>query len=235
MADNKAAVTPGSPKIAGPDSLAARERAADDRDRRAIERDRLADERDVQADLRDRKADERETLADERETLADDRELEANRRESEQTDRQLKLDERDRDVRIAARDLNDRMLEAIASSRELLALSELRLAREEAGVRRAVSRSDRDQAEINRAAAQSGRELAAALPDPGQLSERNAVLRKQARTALEALAECEEAVARMHEQCAARVPGANDSQLDLAAKAYAVARNAREIIRSFEG
>ncbi|HYK26974.1 MAG TPA: hypothetical protein VEV61_03320 [Streptosporangiaceae bacterium] len=227
MADNKAAVTPGSANVAGLDSMAARQRAADERDRLAVERQRVADEREAQADLRDRKADERETLAD-------DREREANRRESEQTDRQLKLDERDRDVRIAVRDLNDRMLEAIASSRELLALSELRLAREEAGVRRAVSRRDRDQAEINRAAALSGRELAAAQPDASQLTERNAVLRKQARMALEALAECEEAVARMHEQCAARVPGANDSQLDLAAKAYAVARNAREIIRSFE-
>jgi hypothetical protein len=234
MADNKAAVTPGIPHVGREDALTARERAAEEWDRQAVERQRLADERDAQADLRDRKAEERENLADERETLADDREREANRRETEQTDRQLKLDERDQDVRIAVRDLNDRMLEAIASSRELLALSELRLAREEAGVRRAVSRRDRDQAEINRAAAQSGRELAASLPDPNPLTERNAVLRQQARTALEALAACEDEVARMHEQCAARVPSAKDSQLDLAAKARAVARNAREIIRSFE-
>jgi hypothetical protein len=122
-------------------------------------------------------------------------------------------------------------LEAIARSRELLVLSEQRLNREEAAVRRAESSRDRQQATINREASESEREMAAGLPDPGLLTVRASDLRKQSRAAIAAFAEREEEIARLHEAMAKRTPEGRESMLELAAKARAAARQAHEALR----
>jgi hypothetical protein len=116
-------------------------------------------------------------MADEREALANGRERKADEREQD-------LDRRGRALGLGVETLEQRTLETI----ERLALSAQRLNREEAGVKRAKARRERQQAAIDRACAESERGLQAWLPDPSPAVNRAEELRKQALTAIEALA-----------------------------------------------
>lgn len=119
-------------------------------------------------------------------------------------------------MRSSGVNLEQRTLETIARSRALLEGSGERLKRREAAVRRSQARRGRQQAEAGRASGETERDLAAWLPDPSQPIERSQALRQQAITAIEALAENEEEIARIHKELAASRPGRRDEYRKLA-------------------
>ena len=186
------------------------------------QREALADERERAAGERDARANERERLADEREALANERERKADEREQD-------LDKRGRALGLGVETVEQRTLETIAR----LAVSAQRLSREEAGLKRDEARRGRQQAEIDRASAESGRGLVAWLPDPHRLVKNAEELRKQALTAIEALARTEEEIARVHEELAASRPDRRDEYRRTAEQARRTAGKAREVSRVF--
>lgn len=230
-----------SKDAAGQENAASAEREAlVARDQAADERGRLADDRDSRADERETTANSRESQADDRETDADAREREADRREAAATERERTVDERERALQehgrklgAAVDGLEQRMLETIERSRELLALSGERLNRQEAGVDRAKLRRERQQAEISRASSETERNLADWLPEPSSLAERGVVLRKRAIAAMQAFASNEEDAARLYQDLAAKHPERREECLREAEKARTSARSAREVLRRF--
>ena len=225
MDASRAAEDPGTAQAAERETLAAQERAADERQLRAEEREHLAEERERAADQREARADERERLADQRERAADQREAELDERERE-------LVERSQHLSTAIDDLETRALEAIERSRALLARSGKRLDRREETMRRQQARRERQQAEIERASAETERDLATWLPDPAPAIERSKKLRQQTLTAIEAFAANEEQIARLHDELAASQPNHRDEYRRVAEQARGTARRAREILRS---
>lgn len=214
------------------EALAARERAADERDRLAGERERRADAREAIANQREREADEREAVANAREQEADRREAAAAGREQQVDEREQALEEHGRMLGAAVEGLEQRMLDTIQRSRDLLALSAQRLNRQEAGVKRAQAYRERQQAEISRATADTEQKLSAWLPDPSSLTERGQALRSQARSAIQTFASNEEEAARLYQDLAARNPDRRKEYLDRAEHARTSARSAREISKS---
>ena len=188
-----------------------------------------SNQREALADERERAAGEREARANERERLADEREALANERERKADEREQDLDKRGRALGLGVETLEQRTLETIAR----LAVSAQRLSREEAGLKRDEARRGRQQAEIDRASAESGRGLVAWLPDPHRLVKNAEELRKQALTAIEALARTEEEIARVHEELAASRPDRRDEYQRTAEQACRTAGKAREVSRVF--
>lgn len=182
---------------------------------------------------KERKADERETLADGREQQADRREAAATEREQQVDKREQELQKHGRVLGAAVEGLEQRLLDTIERSRALLALSEQRLNRQEAGVRRAQAHREREEAEITRATAETEQRLSDWLPDPRSLTERGQSLRKQARLALQAFASSEEQAARLHQDLAARNPGRRQEYLNAAEQARTSARSTRETLKKF--
>jgi hypothetical protein len=217
------------------EALVARERATDERERLADERDHRADEREAVADKRERKADQREALADAREREADRREALATEREQQVEEREQALKDHGRVLGAAVESLEQRMLETIERSRELLALSAQRLNRQEAGVKRTQAHRDRQQAEVSRSSAETERKLADWVPDPTSVTKRGEALRKKARLAIQAFAANEEEAARLSQDLAARDPERREEYLGEAEQARTSARSAREVLRKFAG
>ena len=91
---------------------------------------------------------------------------------------------------------------------------------------------DRQQAEIDRASAEGERGLAARPPDPSRLVKHAEELRKQALTAIEALARTEEEIAAIHEELAASRPDRRDEYRRTAEQARQTAGKAREVSRA---
>jgi hypothetical protein len=199
-----AAANPGIGQTAQRETLAARERAADERQFRADERERLADERERAADLREAELDEREQ----------------------------ELVERGQQLRAAVEDLEQRTLATIERARALLARSGKHLDRQEETVRRRQARRERQQAEVDRASAQTERGLTAWMPNPGPAIERSGQLRQKVLTAIEAFAVNEEHIARLHDDLAASHPGRRGEYRCVAEQARDTARTAREMLRS---
>jgi hypothetical protein len=131
--------------------------------------------------------------------------------------------------------LEQRALETVERSRQLLALSGQRVNRHEAAVERAQAHRERRQAELGRAVSEIKREHAAVPPDPSEAIERAKVLREQAIAAMEALAVNEDQIARIHEELAASRTERRDESRRSAEQARTAARIAREVARKFTG
>lgn len=233
--ESKGAAEPQRAASAERDALADRERAADERSRLADARERRADEREAVANQRERKADERETLADTRDREADAREAAATERDRQAEEREQAREEHGRALGAAVEGLQQRMLDTIERSRALLALSEHRLNRQEAELRRAQAHRERQQAEISRASAETERKLADWLPDPSSLTVRRRNLGKQARLAIQAFVSNEEQTARLYQDLAARHPERREEYLGQAEHARTSARSARDALGRFTG
>jgi ribosomal protein L17 len=127
-------------------------------------------------------------------------------------------------------DLQERVLETIERSRELLDLSAHRLNREEAAVRRVQAHQERQQAEVSRASAETERKLADWAPDPSDLIARGKALRKRAQDAVDAFASNEDEAARLYQDLAARYPERRGQYLREAEHARRAARSARDFL-----
>jgi hypothetical protein len=219
MESAKAAGERGDETSAQRQAMADREHAADDREHAADDREHAANEREHGADEREREADRRETALTERQRQIDERERE--------------LDERGQVLGGAVHSAEQRALETVERSRELLALSGPRVSRHEAAVRRTQQRQARKQAGLGRAVAEIKRDHAAVLPDPGEAIERAKALRQQALAAMEAFAATEEDIACAYEQLAGRRPDHRDDYRHIAEQARTSARKAREALRRF--
>jgi hypothetical protein len=217
VADNRAAAELGNPVSGQLETLAARDRAADDRQFAADQRQGLADERDRQADEREREASRREAQADERDHRADEREW--------------SLDETARKIGQPPDAREQSHLEAIARARGLLALSGQRLDRQQEGAARARALQDRQHAAADRASVAAEQDLAAWLPDPGTLIERGEAQRQRAVTAVQAFAGIQDQVARLHEELAARHPARREEYRRTAEEARKMAHKARGFLR----
>lgn len=122
----------------------------------------------------------------------------------------------------------ERAHESIERARAVLAASGDRLDRSEAALKRLAARVAREQADVDKSVAHSERDLQRQPPDPGDLIERAATLRNQIAAAIADLASTEEAIARMHDELAARYPRQSGEHLRAADEARTAARLARE-------
>jgi hypothetical protein len=210
------------------------EKQPDGHVQRLAERERLADLRERDADERERIADLRDRDADERERVADERELMADQREQRLGERAMWLRQRSRELRQRTTDARERAAQAVEAATAALKSNSERTSRAEAALDRAHARASRERASADRA-----RKVGELHPDRprydfSELADRVSELRHKTAAAAVHLAESEEAVARVHEELAAREPG-NAEHQRVARDAGEAARRAREIERRFSG
>jgi len=183
---------------------------------------------------RERDADERQALVDERERQADEREAVADQRDRQVDERDWEFDEHIQRLGMTVLDLKQRTQASIERSRALLARSGETLNRDKERLRRSQERSRRQQAEIDRASAKSARGLSVLPPDSGSVIDRSRQLYQQALTVIEAFAASQEQVADINEDLAASRTSHREEYRRAAEQARATAHRAREILRTLK-
>jgi hypothetical protein len=152
---------PGQPEAQGDqgDQGDQRRAVAGQRERPADQRDHPADQRQDQADRREDLADEREARADQREAQADQREARADEREAVADQREARIDQLLRGSGLSTASVQQRALEAITRSRQLIARSAAAMDSCEALLRRQAQRAGREQSATDRETARSRRDV----------------------------------------------------------------------------
>ncbi|MGE5289996.1 MAG: hypothetical protein ACM3ML_22985 [Micromonosporaceae bacterium] len=165
--------------------------------------------------------------------MADEREAVAIQRDGEADLREKGLDERERSQADSVEGLQQRLLETIGHARALLAADRNRRDRQQPAAARSAERAGREHLASGRAPPPS-EHLAADRRELSQQLEWGAALRQQAATALAAVADTEEKVARFHDQLAAQRPGRADQYRRVAEQARAHAARAHEMVQRFK-
>ena len=211
-------------------ALEERESHTTHREQIADERERLADEREKAADERERAADEREWLADARERVADEREALADEREQRLNELEARLDARARSVGVSTETVPERVMEAVARGRALLATCMASLDRSESAVRRQRDRNVRQQSAVTREVAATDRDvdLNPVLADQRHDSlQRTELLRRRLLAAAADFVRAEEHIAEMHERWTTDDPDKHAFNLKVAREAREAARHVR--------